>query len=652
MRRQKGQAIVLIAIMLAALVGMVALAVDGSRAYALRRDLQAAVDAAALAAGDKLQATGSYPSAEQAATSIFGTNLRLYTGPSCSPGYGTPGASPYTVSCTFSDGTVLTQTASSLGAQGSQFTVTATRSLNLQFARILTNGASPQLGATSSGGVNNRLYTPTIAALNQAGCGGIGGSAINVNGTGTLNVNGDLVSNGAISVANSVRVTGDVYARCQPSVSSLTTACFPSGASAPCTYPDVAGAIRTGFRFVDPNYGPPSVSGGSQGAPGSFVELQPGSYSANPVTIPSGRCYFLAAGVYQFLSGYTNNGGLVSNELKPPEEPLVGDNTQVSPNQFWNADSVNCAGAFTWTVTGAGGVPVGTWGVELTSVRNDVYNGVSYQRESAPSRCRSLSNIKTSQAVQLSITNVPGAQSYNIYMSSNGCTPPFGLVDNLPAVGPAQNNDTSGCATPGTGTCSLGTTTIAAPAIILPLVPSPDPTKPPGTLGAYPPDRETNPLQSGLPNQNPGRGASPAGDRANENHCQTAGAAYVACPAAITPGAVVFYFPSGSCLHLTNNGDTFVFSGYQYNWVGVYEPGALSPPLNNCTNYLGANANSAFIGLFYSPSGSITVTSPYTFEASGTGGLIADTLTFNNGVPTIVYSSNYAPGPPATRLVG
>jgi len=49
-----------IAIMLAVLVGMAALAIDGSRAYAARRDLQAAVDSAALAAADKLQQGGTY----------------------------------------------------------------------------------------------------------------------------------------------------------------------------------------------------------------------------------------------------------------------------------------------------------------------------------------------------------------------------------------------------------------------------------------------------------------------------------------------------------------------------------------------------------------------------------------------------------------
>src|SRR5260370_17332669 len=46
---QRGQAIVLIGIMVAVVVGMAALAVDGARAYALRRDLQAATDPPPLA---------------------------------------------------------------------------------------------------------------------------------------------------------------------------------------------------------------------------------------------------------------------------------------------------------------------------------------------------------------------------------------------------------------------------------------------------------------------------------------------------------------------------------------------------------------------------------------------------------------------------
>jgi hypothetical protein len=115
---------------------------------------------------------------------------------------------------------------------------------------------------------------------------------------------------------------------------------------------------------------------------------------------------------------------------------------------------------------------------------------------------------------------------------------------------------------------------------------------------------------------------------------------------------VVFYLPSGSCLNNTNNGDTFVFSGYQYNWVVVYEPGTLNPPANTCSNVMGALENTAFIGLVYLPSASLSVTGVAGFSSRGTGGLIADTISFGGNLPSVAYSPSYAPAPTATRLVG
>src|SRR6202162_2646516 len=209
----------------------------------------------------------------------------LYTAPACAPGYGAPGAASYTVTCTYSDGTLLTQTVLTLGAAGSRVSLTATRSLKLQFARILTNGTSPQLTAVASGGVNNLLYTPTLAALNQAGCGGKPGIAMSVAASGTLSVFGTIVSSGAISVpaGSKLQVAGDIYARCQAVVpGQVTSTCYPSGASTPCTYPDVAGLTKSGYTYADPNYPAPPVAGGSQGTPAKDVVLSPGVYSANP----------------------------------------------------------------------------------------------------------------------------------------------------------------------------------------------------------------------------------------------------------------------------------------------------------------------------------------------------------------------------------
>jgi hypothetical protein len=650
---QRGQAIVLIAIMLAVVVGMAALAVDGSRAYALRRDLQAAVDAAALAAGDKLQQTRSYPSAEQAASTIFGTNLRLYTAPSCSPGYGSPNPGPLILACTYSDGTVLTQLVANLGPQGSTFGMSGTRSLQLEFARILTNGTPPQITASASSGVNNLLYAPTVAALNQAGCGGLPGSAITVTSGGTLSIVGDLVSNGAISSTGSMQVAGDVYARCQSPVPNVTNTCYSSGSSTPCTPPDVAGVTRTGYNFADPGYPPPAVTGGSQPAPGANVILAPGIYSADPAFV-AGRCYFLAGGAYEWLVGYTNNGSFVSNELKPPDEPQYNNNTQLAPHQLWNADSVHCAGAVRLSSLPRSSGFIsreGTWAIVVTSTRTAIYNGLNYKRESAPSYCHTV-NIGDNQVMQIQITNVPGATGYNVYAAppNSGCSGPFGLAGSIASPGPWQNDNTSGCAFV-TSTCSLGSETAVFDAILLGAAFAPNALAAPGVVGSYPPSGEDAPLRSNLPNENANRAAPPAGDRANENQCETVAGALTSCPGPITPGAVSFYIPNGGCLNDSSNGDNYFFSGYQYDWIALNEPGNQYPPANTCSNMLGAATDSAFIGLIYTPAAAISVQKASSFRTDEGGGVIADTLTFTGQLPTIIGdTADYGPAPQASRL--
>ena len=667
-RGQRGQAIVLIAIMLAVLVGMTALAIDGARAYAMRRDMQEAVDAAALAAADNLQQTGSYPSAEQAAATSFGKNLMLYSAPACAPGYGTPGAASFTVTCTYSDGTVLTQVVLALGAAGSRFTLTATRTLALQFARILTNGVSPRLTAVAAGGVNNLLYTPTLAALNQAGCGGKAGIAMSVAASGTLSVFGTIVSSGSISVPAGARlqVAGDIYARCQAVVpGNVTTTCYPSGANAPCTFPDVAGLTKSGYTYADPNYPAPPVAGGSQGKPGSDVVLFPGVYSANP-SFGNKKCYFLSTGVYKWQGGYTNGGGLVSNELKPPDEPSIADNTQVSNKQFWNLDGANCAGSFILDSVGGNAIRRGTWGVELTSVRTDTYGGNNYLRESAPSRCQSQ-DINPGEVLQVQMSNVPGATSYRVYASPppRGCSGPFGLAGTIQVTNPVQNDDTSKCPF-GNGNnnghgngngnngdrCTLGGEDAVFTATVLGVLFAPNALALPGTLGSYPPDPETTPTFAGLPNQNADRATPPAGDRANENQCDTVGGSLTTCPGPITPGAVAYYIPSGSCLSDPNGGDNYVFSGYQFNWMAVYEPGLFAPETaNTCANVMGASTASAYIGLVYLPAASLNIPTSSGFRTDATGGVIADTITFTGVLPTMTGNSSFMPIPPAARLV-
>src|SRR5581483_9116623 len=131
----------------------------------------------------------------------------------------------------------------------------------------------------------------------------------------------------------------------------------------------------------------------------------------------------------------------------------------------------------------------------------------------------------------------------------------------------------------------------------------------PGTTGAYPPYSETAPLLPGHPNQNPARLAGPAGDRANENNCETTAGVYASCPSTVTPGAVVVYLPGSACFTSGNPSDTYLYSGYQYNWMGVYAPAS-----NGCTQTFGSNQNSAIIGLIYAPGGTVHVQDVDTFD--------------------------------------
>jgi len=171
-------------------------------------------------------------------------------------------------------------------------------------------------------------------------------------------------------------------------------------------------------------------------------------------------------------------------------------------------------------------------------------------------------------------------------------------------------------------------------------------------IGSYPPSGETAPLKSNLPNENANRAAPPAGDRANENHCDTVAGALTTCPGAVTPGAVVFFIPSGGCLSASSSGDNYFFGGYQYNWIVIYEPGAANPPANTCSNVMGAASDSAFIGLVYTPSAALSVLKATAFRTDEMGGLMAYTISFTGQLPNIIGTSDYAPVPPAAKLTG
>src|SRR5260370_12968258 len=187
---------------------------------------------------------------------------------------------------------------------------------------------------------------------------------------------------------------------------------------------------------------------------------------------------------------------------------MYDNSTVVDGHQLWDTGSVGCSGSF--QVSSLTGSPVvtreGTWAFVLTCVRSGIYNGVSCTRESAPSTCRTVF-VGDSQVVQIQVSNVPGAVSYNVYAAppNNGCSGPFGLAGSIAVAGSVQNTATGACpAFTGTG-CSLGHESAVFDAGLLGVGLNPNALASPGLAGADPPDSETAPLGRHLPNQHANR---------------------------------------------------------------------------------------------------------------------------------------------------
>ncbi len=140
------------------------------------------------------------------------------------------------------------------------------------------------------------------------------------------------------------------------------------------------------------------------------------------------------------------------------------------------------------------------------------------------------------------------------------------------------------------------------------------------------------------------------GDVANENYCVVSpnpGDPNAPCTTAkVTPGAVQFYFDTGSCLDQNGNGSTMVFSGEQYNWIIIYQTHT-----NTCSyQKLNGNAETQYIGTIYSPAASWDILGSDTSPLAGQVIAYAAKVTGSSNVG-IDFNPNYSPAPPAARLI-
>jgi Flp pilus assembly protein TadG len=474
---QQGQAIVLVGLLILVLFGMLGLAIDSGRSYVDRRDQQAAVDAAALAAGDwylnSFDINYSIPRAVQ----LYQNNLHLYAAVTPSVTSGTIGAyslpwTQYVYDWSSTSGYKLTVKATNNQFNGYQFEFTTNHSLPLAFLQIFGGPLNVTIGATATGIVGNQRQQPAILTLSTANC------SLTLNGGATLTVLGDTYSNGTACVGPGLRDAGNCYGAAGSTCSSATYYCYnsnpgfvpydPNGAGPPvhpagaCAAGDsIGGPVVPAPTLNDPGYlanSPPYYNLAqtyNQNNRGTYTEMYPGQYASFHLTGGSASCAFLDAGVYTWTAGYQSDatGSLLSNELKPPDEMNYTAPGTVSPGgaftpQFWNGNGTSCSGEFNLTTASVPNTNAmkhqggsGQWGIEVTSVRydrfidptitpNSCYNSPGCFRESAPSACQVASTVDTNnQGIVVNITrNAPGAQYYNVYINANGCD---GIQDNF-----------------------------------------------------------------------------------------------------------------------------------------------------------------------------------------------------------------------------
>lgn len=673
----------LIGLLLVVLFGFVGLALDGGRAYLDRRQLQAAVDAASLGAAYDYMQSSNIAHAENVAQGVYATNERLYGTPPCT----TAGT---TLTCPFGDPTnhLLTVTATDHSIAGVTFTASAAHYVGITLMQVLGFPSSVRIGAiatalarrTGANGAAIQTLDPT--------CGGGGTNSLTFQGNSTSLITGDVWSDGNVFDNSGVAggsISGNMVAVCG-TAPYLTT-------PTPWT---VSGAQATGWNMPDPNYPMPAINSAARtwSSTSGSTEL-PGTYTADPQLTGTSKCYFLAGGVYDFTAGFSSNSGFVSNELRPPDEPnlaattsslsgtissipvtallvavpanstviaagqaftvtsagaavgdtsipinsssvsgtIAGGSTAVvtmarAKNQFWDANGSGCGSSFSLSSPGSGGFGTGTYSVELTAVRFQAPDGSAcaaispscYERESAPSMCRTVP-VGAGGNLKVSLSQAdPGATDYNVYTANNAsCT---GLT--FCADWNGGNGTISSC----------------------------------GGSTQAPPDWERPPLASVLPNTDPPAAPPPAGDQGNENHCvdPTTGNS-AACPTGWTPGAVVFLIPGATaspCLVLHGRGDIYIFSGYQFSRVVLFEPGPeQSSQPNNCNgNIVNGNGFTSLIGIFYMPSASVTINGNSAYQATIAGGVIAWTASvIGTGTVAITADPTLRSWPSAVRLI-
>lgn len=397
-KHQRGQVLVIVALMMVAMVGALGLAIDGGRLYVDRRVLQNAVDATALGAADTYSSSlrgtaapacpagSSSAAAVTAAYSVglaeFAAEVHRSTGD-----FTASGADPaitYTSSAAVGDVYTLVLSRSvpsgSVDPAACAFKASASHPLSMAFIQVLNGVGTTSVQTTAQAISAQNLIVPgallflldpsSVTAPGQADCGsGTPNDTLAPAGTGSLTIDGSMMTDGNLQMwtSNAYQMTlnpgpgstlgGQIFDHCDGVLSGKPTTNItwngsPSGPRFHGHVNHIADPFgpapgidwaKSSKWFGGDNKPPYTSTSPTCCDPTTAVELDPGIYTSDPGF--NKGCWFLEPGIYTWNQGLrTDSGtGLVSNELGPPagETPPAGGNGQPFS---WNGGNLGFTG--------------------------------------------------------------------------------------------------------------------------------------------------------------------------------------------------------------------------------------------------------------------------------------------------------------------
>jgi Flp pilus assembly protein TadG len=281
---ERGAIAILIAAMWTTLFGLAALAVDVGYLYTRQRGLQAVTDAAVTAAMPTYQSTGFNPASIRA-TAVASAN-----------GYSTGSGTTVTV-----DQPVV-----------NQFRVRVSRTFPTFFGSVL--GISQKTITATSVGRVVATAGPVIHASNMS-CGA--GFGFTATGSATMNVTGDIESNGVLNLAIGGALTGSAKVRtaCQPTQPQI------SGYTAPTIVP-------SGSPFADPLLGITPASFAALCTSGSIAVAGAWNIAWSCGTGPGGEDV-VPSGVYCSLDSMSITSPCPAQRIYAPDSTWVSATGQV-----------------------------------------------------------------------------------------------------------------------------------------------------------------------------------------------------------------------------------------------------------------------------------------------------------------------------------